>query len=74
MIPAAARALKENLGGALGSKISESFVSRGDDEDSPTALRHSEEAGVQSSPREAIPEIDHFTDESPEVAAPVGTE
>jgi hypothetical protein len=74
MMPALAFALKENLGGALGSKISESFVSRGEDEDSPATLRHSKETGVQSSPREAIPEIDHFTDESPEVAAPVGTE
>jgi hypothetical protein len=73
-MPLAALALKENLCGALGSKTSESFIVRGDDEDSPPTLRDSEESSVQSSPREAIPEVDHLTDESGEVAAAVGTE
>jgi hypothetical protein len=61
-MPAPARALKENLGGALGSKTSESFIERGDNEDSPTPLSDPEVASIQSSPCDAIPEPDHFTE------------
>jgi hypothetical protein len=73
-MPAHAFALKENLRGALASKIAERVVSRGDNEDSSPPLCDPEESGIQSSPREAIPQGLHFTDESSEVAALIGRE
>jgi hypothetical protein len=73
-MPAAALALKEYLGGTLGCSISSSFVKRGDNEDSPTPLRNSKESSIQSSVGEAIPEPDHFTDESGEISTAITTE
>jgi hypothetical protein len=71
-MPAHARALNENLGGAVGSKTAESVITRGDNEDSPPPLCDPEESGIQSSPREAIPQGVHFTDEPSEVAPIIG--
>jgi hypothetical protein len=65
-MPCAARADRENRGGALGSKMSVSVVriaSQTENEDPSSALGHSEELSVESPVRHAIPEFDHATDE-----------
>lgn len=65
-MPAAARADSENLGGAEGCKMSVRVVgtaSHANDEDSPSTLGHSEVASVEHPPRDAIPEVDHRTEE-----------
>ena len=66
-MPVAARADRENLGGALGSSTSASRVS--DDEHSPSALRHSEVASVEYPVSHAIPEFDQRCEERPKVLA-----
>jgi hypothetical protein len=68
-MPSAARADRENLGGALGSKMSASRVS--DDEHSPSTLRHSEEASVKHPVSHAIPEFNHRTEEDCHVSPPM---
>jgi hypothetical protein len=73
-MPAHAFTLNENLRGALSPKTAESVISCGNNEDSPPPLCDPEPSGIQSSPREAIPQGLHFTDESPEVAAAIGRE
>jgi hypothetical protein len=73
-MPAHARALNENLRGAVGSKTAESVITRGDNEDTPPPLCDPEPLGIHSSPREAIPQGLHLTDESSEVAAAIGRE
>jgi hypothetical protein len=45
--------------------------STGNNEDSPTTLRHSPKFGIANAPCHAIPAPDHFIDESGEVAAAV---
>jgi hypothetical protein len=66
-MPLAALALKENLAGAVGFKTC-------DNEHSTASLGDSEVASVQSSPRNAIPELLHFIEKPSEVSAVVGTE
>jgi hypothetical protein len=66
-MPLAALALKENLCGAVGFKTC-------DKEDSSASLGDSEVSSVQSSPRYAIPELLHFTEQSDEITALIGTE
>jgi len=66
-MPLAAFALKEYLCGAVGFKTC-------DNEYSTPSLGDSEVASVQSSPRDAIPELLHFMEKSGEVSAVVGTE
>jgi hypothetical protein len=73
-MPAHALALNENLGGAVGSKTTESVITRGDNEDTPPPLCNPEPSGIQSPPREAIPQGDHLTDEPFEVASVIGRE
>ena len=65
-MPLAARADSEYLGGALGCKMSVRVVgmlAQGEDEDPSAALRHSEEPGIESPVRHAIPEFDQTTEE-----------
>jgi hypothetical protein len=65
-MPTAARADRENRGGALGSKMSVSVVwiaSQTKDEDSSSALGHSEELSVENPKRPPIPEVPQSTDE-----------
>jgi hypothetical protein len=66
-MPLAAFALKENLAGAVGFKTC-------DKEHSTPSLGDSEVSSVQSSPRNAIPELLHFIEKPSEVSALVGTE
>jgi hypothetical protein len=66
-MPLAALALKENLAGAVGFKTC-------DKEHSSASLGDSEVASVQSSPRNAIPELLHFIEKPSEISAAVGTE
>jgi hypothetical protein len=66
-MPLAAFALKENLCGAVGFKTC-------DKEHSTASLGDSEVSSVQSSPRNAIPELLHFIEKPSEVSAVVGTE
>jgi hypothetical protein len=69
-MPFAATIDRKNLCGALGCNTSVRVVggvSQTEDEDSPTALRHSEELRVQNPVRHAVPELCHFTEESSEV-------
>jgi hypothetical protein len=66
-MPLAALALKKNLCGAVAFKTC-------DNEDSTASLGDSKVASVQSSPRNAIPEFVHFTEESEEVTALIRTE
>jgi len=66
-MPLAAFALKENLTGAFGFKTC-------DKEHSSASLGDSEVASVQSSPRNAIPELLHFIEKPSEISAAVGTE
>jgi hypothetical protein len=66
-MPSAAFALKENLTGAVGFKTC-------DKEHSTASLGDSEVSSVQSSPRNAIPELLHFIEKPSEVSALVGTE
>ena len=71
-MPCAARADSENRGGALGSKMSVRVVrtaSQTKDEDSSSALGHSEELSVENPVRHAIPEVDHATEERPKILA-----
>jgi hypothetical protein len=72
-MPARAFTLIKNLGGALSSNTSERLLVRGDDKDSSPTLWDSEELGVESSPRETIPDRFHFTDEAEEVSSSVGS-
>ena len=66
-MPLAAFALKENLCGAVGFKTA-------DNEHSTASLGDSEVSSVQSSPRNAIPELFHFIEKPSEVSPVVGTE
>jgi hypothetical protein len=66
-MPLAAFALKEYLAGAVGLKTA-------DNEHSTPSLGDSEVASVQSSPRDAIPELLHFIEKPSEISAFVGTE
>jgi hypothetical protein len=66
-MPLAALALKENLCGAVGFKTC-------DKEHSTASLGDSEVSSVQSSPRNAIPELLHFIEKPSEVSPVVGTE
>jgi len=66
-MPLAAFALKENLCGAVGFKTC-------DNEHSTASLGDSEVSSVQSSPRNAIPELLHFIEKPSEVSPVVGTE
>lgn len=66
-MPLAAFALKENLAGAVGFKTA-------DNEHAAASLGDSEVASVQSSPRNAIPELLHFAEKPSEVSPFVGTE
>jgi hypothetical protein len=66
-MPLAALTLKENLTGAVGFKTC-------DNEHSTASLGDSEVSSVQSSPRNAIPELLHFIEKPSEVSAVVGTE
>jgi hypothetical protein len=66
-MPLAALALKENLAGAVGFKTC-------DKEHSTASLGNSEVSSVQSSPRNAIPELLHFIEKPSEISAVVGTE
>jgi hypothetical protein len=66
-MPTAAFALKQNLCGALASKTR-------DNEYSTASLGDSEVSSVKSSPRNAVPEFVHFTDEGEEVSSIVGSE
>jgi hypothetical protein len=66
-MPLAAFALKEYLCGAVGFKTC-------DNEYSTPSLGDSEVASVQSSPRDAIPELLHFIEKPSEISAFVGTE
>lgn len=71
-MPVAARADSENRGGALGCNTSRRVVgiaSQTDDEDPSSALGHSEVASVEHPVRHAVPEFDHFTEESRHVAS-----
>jgi hypothetical protein len=65
-MPLAARADSENLGGALGCKMSVSVVgiaAQAKDEDASSPLGHSEVASVEHPVRHAIPEFDQATEE-----------
>jgi hypothetical protein len=73
-MPAAALALSEYLGGALGSSISERVLERGDNKDSATSLGDPEMPSVEHPPRDAIPELDHFPEEATEIASAIATE
>jgi hypothetical protein len=73
-MPAHAFALKENLRGAFAARTVQSIITRGDNEDSSPPLCDPEPSGIESPPREAIPQRVHFTDESSEVAALIGRE
>jgi hypothetical protein len=66
-MPAAAFALKENLLGAVGFKTR-------DNEYSTASLGDSEIASIKSSPRDRVPDVVHFTEESEEITALIGTE
>jgi hypothetical protein len=66
-MPLAAFALKENLCGAVGFKTC-------DNEYSTASLGDSEVTSVQSSPRDAIPELLHFMEKPSKISAVVGTE
>jgi hypothetical protein len=66
-MPAAARADRKNLGGAVGSKTCAS--TEGDDEHSPSALRHSEVASVENPVGPPIPEFAQATEERPKILA-----
>jgi hypothetical protein len=66
-MPADAFALKENLLGAVGFKTC-------DNEHSTASLGDSEVASIKSSPRDRVPELIHFTEESEEITALIGTE
>src|SRR5215213_2396984 len=70
-MPAAARADRENRGGALGCNTSRRVVgtaSQADDEDPSSPLRHSEVASVENPVRHAIPELCHATEERGQVS------
>ena len=70
-MPLAARADRKNLGGALGCNTSVNVVgiaSQTEDEYPSSALGHSEVLSVEYPVRHAIPEFDHFTDESRHVS------
>jgi hypothetical protein len=70
-MPAAARADRKNLGGALGCNTSVNVVgiaSQTEDEYPSSALGHSEVLSVEHPVRHAIPEFDHLTDEPRHVA------
>jgi hypothetical protein len=73
-MPTHAFTLNENLRGAVGPRTAESVISRGDNEDSPPPLCNPEPSGIQSSPREAIPQGLHLMDEPSEVATVIGRE
>jgi hypothetical protein len=66
-MPLAARALKENLCGAVGFKTC-------DNEHSTASLGDSKVSSVQHSPRYAIPEFLHFIEKPSKVSPFVGTE
>jgi hypothetical protein len=66
-MPAAAFALKENLLGAVWFKTR-------DNEYSTASLGDSEIASIKSSPRDRVPDVVHFTEESEEITALIGTE
>jgi hypothetical protein len=66
-MPLAAFALKEYLCGAVALKTC-------DNEYSTPSLGDSEVSSVQSSPRDAIPELLHFIEKPSEISAVVGTE
>ena len=66
-MPAAAFALKENLLGAVGFKTR-------DNEYSTASLGDSEISSIESSPRNRVPDVVHFTEESEEITALIGTE
>ena len=73
-MPSALRADRKYLSGALGCSTSAkvgSIASQTKDEDSSSPLRHSEEASVKDPVRHAIPEVDHFTEESRHVSAAI---
>jgi hypothetical protein len=55
-MPAAARGERKNLCGTEGSSTS-ARVTRGQDEYSPSSLRHAEIASIEDSVRHAIPEF-----------------
>jgi hypothetical protein len=65
-IPAAALGLKEYLGWASGSKMS-------DNEDATTALGDSEELRVKNSPRQAIPELAQGIEDDREITSASGS-
>jgi hypothetical protein len=70
MIPLAARADSENLGGAVGVRMSS--TTDGTDEHSPSALGHSEEGSVQNPVGPPIPEVSQRSEERPKVPAGIG--
>lgn len=73
-MPAALRADRKYRSGALGCSTSVrvgSIASQRKDEDASSPLRHSEEASVENPVRHAIPEVDHFTEETPKVSASI---
>jgi hypothetical protein len=72
MIPAAARADSQYLGGAEARRI-EAKVDGEDEHSSPT-LGHSEPLGVQNPEGPPIPELPQATEERPKVAAGMGAE
>jgi hypothetical protein len=66
-MPVAARADRKNLGGTVSDRIEASV--EGDDEHSPSTLRHSEVASVENPVGPPVPEFAQATDERPKVAA-----
>jgi hypothetical protein len=68
-MPRAARADRKYRRGTLCSSTSARVVA--DDEHSPSALRHSEEAAIESPPCHAIPDIDQRAKQLPEVPTAV---
>src|SRR5688500_12522099 len=71
-MPAAARADRKNLGGALGCSTSVNVVaiaSQRKDEDSSSPLRHSEELSVENPVRHAVPELSQATEKRGEISA-----
>jgi hypothetical protein len=72
-MPAAARGDRKNLAGAVGSSTS-ARVTRGQDEYSPSSLRHAEIASVEDSVSHAIPEFGKPPEKDGEISSAVGGE
>lgn len=72
MIPSAARADSENLGGAVRVRISARVD--GEDKHPSPSLGHSEPLSVENPVGPPVPEVPHLTEETPKVSTGIAGE